>query len=137
MWEKIKTSLDEAYQGMKSGASKVTLKTEEKAKLAKMNMKINAFKKDMNAVMVRLGNRIYTLREEQNDRRVFQDVMVSQILEEADELKNRVEDLQKEMEHLKEDYEARIRNLGIQEGAETTSVRETKSAKAGQDRKAS
>jgi hypothetical protein len=108
MFEKIKRSLDDAYQTVKSGTSKATWKAEEKTKLTRLNMKITSLKRDMDAVMAQLGNRIYTLREQQGLDNVFQDETITGIFEEADKFQGEVAKLQEEMKRISEEYEGRL-----------------------------
>ncbi len=108
MFEKIKKGLDDAYQTLKSGTSKATWKAEEKTKLTRVNMKITSLKRDMDAVMAQLGNRIYTLREEQGLDNVFQDQTIIGIFQEADKFHGEVIKLQEEMKRISEEYEARF-----------------------------
>lgn len=136
MLEKFKKSLDETFHGIKTGASKITLMTEEKTKIARLNLKVNSVKKDLDSVMAGLGNRLYTFREEQRPGNVFQDPILSETLDEADQLKEKVAGLQNEMGRIREDYEMRIKGLAMPEGAETTAVEE-KAGETGGERKAS
>ena len=108
MFEKIKKGLDDAYQTLKSGTSKATWKAEEKTKLTRLNMKITSLKRDMDAVMAQLGNRIYTLRAEQGLDNVFQDQTIIGISQEADKFHEEVIKLQEEMKRISEEYEARF-----------------------------
>jgi len=139
MIEKFKKGLDETFQGIKTAASKVTLKAEEQTKLTKMNMKIKTLKKDLDGVMARLGNRLYTFRDEQHPERIFQDGLISEILDEADILKEKVISLQEEMDRIREDYEMRIKGLAIPEEAETSTgeEEEARSEKMEKERKIS
>ncbi len=108
MFEKIKKGLDDAYQTVKAGTSKATWKAEEKTKLTRLNMKITSLKRDMDAVMAQLGNRIYTLRAEQGLDNVFQDETITGIFEEADKFQEELVKLQEETKRIKEEYEARL-----------------------------
>ena len=136
MLEKFKKSLDDAFLGIKTGASKLTLRTEEKARITRLNLKINSLKKDLDGVMTKLGNRLYTFREEQHQENVFQDAIFSEIFEEADSIKEQMVNLQDEMEKIKEDFNMRIQGLTIPEGAETIATGEER-AEAEKKRKAS
>lgn len=136
MLEKFKRSLDDAFHGIKTGASKVSLKAEEKTKITRLNLKVTGLKKELDRVMAKLGSRVYTFREEQHEGNVFQDPAFSDILQEADNLKGKVTGLQEEMNRIREDYEARIQGLDIPEGAETTEAEE-KAQEAGEERKIS
>lgn len=120
MLEKLKKNLDDAFHGIKNGASKVTLKAEERTKLTRYSMRINTLKKDMDLIMMRVGNELYTFRDEQRSGIVFEDPTLAEILDEADELKEKMVNLQQEMDQTREDYELRIKGLDIPAGVETT-----------------
>ncbi len=130
MLERLKKSLDDAYHGIKKGASKITLKAGEKSKLSRMNREINSLKIELDTVMIKLGNRLYTFREEQQPGNVLQDDILSGLFEKADELKENVINLRQEMVHISEDYEMRIKGIGIPEGAETTIEEESEKSVA-------
>ncbi len=107
MFEKVKKGLDDAYQTLKAGTSKATWKAEEKTKLTRLNMKITSLKRDMDAVMAQLGNRIFTLRAEQGLDNAFQDETINGIFQEADKFHEEVIKLQEEMKRISEEYEGR------------------------------
>ncbi|MDX1763980.1 MAG: hypothetical protein R3231_06640 [bacterium] len=109
MFDKIKKTMDEAYQGLKSGASKITLLTEEKTKVTKMQMKINSLQKDMDKVLARLGNRFYTLREEHAGNTIYDDEIIAEILKDADNFHGQVAELEEEINRIKEEYENRVK----------------------------
>ena len=113
MLEKFKQSLDDAFQNVKSGASKLSLRAEEKTKITRLNHKTNSLKKDLDVIMAKLGNRLYTVRQEQVPGDPFQDPAVSEIFAEADQAKEKVTALQQEMAQIREDYEMRIKSLKI------------------------
>ena len=119
MLEKLKGNLDDAYHGIKRAASTITLKAGEKSKLSRMNWEVSSLKKELDKVLIKLGNRAYTFREEQLPGNIFQDEIFSAILDEADELKEKVVNLQQEMEHVRKDYDLRIK--GTETGKETVS----------------
>ncbi len=131
MLEKLKKNLDDAYHGIKKATSTITLKAGEKSTLSRMNREINSLKKELDKVLIKLGNRLYTFREEQRPGNIFQDEIFSAILDETDELKENVINLQQEMEHVREKYDLRIK--GIETGKETAATEETseKSVAAG------
>jgi hypothetical protein len=122
MLEKLKKNLDDAYHGIKKATSTITLRAGEKSKLSRMKWEASALTKELDKVMIKLGNRFYTFREEQQPGNIFQDEILSAILGEADALKANVINLQQEMEHVREEYALRIK------GAEETSE---ESAEAG------
>jgi hypothetical protein len=129
MLDKLKKSLDDAFHGIKSGASKVTLRAEEKTKITRLNLRVNTLKKEMDGILMKVGNQVYTFREEQRQGRVFQDDMVAQALDEADVIKEKIIELQQEMDRIREDYELRVKGLEIPSGAETTLAEEEKKEK--------
>lgn len=132
MWEKIKKNMDEAYQGIKTATSKVTLKAEEKTKLTRMNLRINTLKKEMDGVMTKMGNRLVTLREQEPQSNVFHDGTIQDLFKEADRIQEDVNKLKLEMDHIREEYEARIHAAGNTAGPETTAKEEgEKTAEAG------
>jgi hypothetical protein len=123
MLEKLKENLDDAYHGIKKAASTITLRAGEKSKLSRMNRETSALKKELDKVMIKLGNRFYTFREEQQPGNIFQDEILSAILGEADALKANVINLQQEMEHVREEYAVRIKSTEETSEKSTAAVR--------------
>ncbi len=126
MWDKIKKGMDEAYQGIKTATSKITLKAEEKTKLTRMNLRINTLKKEMDGVMTQLGNRLYTLQAQDSQSNVFHDGTIQDLFKEADRIQEDVKKLQQDMDRVREDYEARIHAVGISAEPEPAAKEGTK-----------
>jgi len=134
MWEKIKKGMDDAYQGIKTATSKITLKAEEKTKLTRMNLRSNTLKKEMDGVMAKMGNRLYTLRTQDSQSNVFHDGTIQDLFKEADRIQEDVNKLQQDMDRIREEYEGRIHGLGISSESEPAVKDETKEpAKAGKN----
>ncbi|MBI5187395.1 MAG: hypothetical protein HZA01_16940 [Nitrospinae bacterium] len=115
MWKNLQKNLDEGYMKIKSLASMITLKAEEKAKLARMQVRLHSMKKEMDAVMMRLGNEVYTLREQDPSVDIMGKDTVKGIFAEGKRLHGDVLKLQEEMEKIQEEYEAKIKTLYSQE----------------------
>lgn len=115
MLERIKKSLDEAYQGIRQGASKITLRAEEKTKLTRISMQVNSLQKEMDGILKRLGNRVYNSREERLEGDLFQDAVIQQILKDADRVHGDMLQCREEMEHIREDYESRLKSITLPE----------------------
>lgn len=130
MFDKIKKTMDDAYQGLKGGASKLTLLTEEKTKITRIQMKVNSLQKDMDKVVARLGNRFYTLREEHADNSIYSDEIVAEILKDADRFHGQVAELEEEINRIKDEYEERVKSTeAVAETSEETEAdEETKQA---------
>ncbi len=133
MFEKLKKSMDDAYQTLKSGTSKATWKAEEKTKLTRLNMKITSLKRDMDAVMAQLGNRIYTLRAEQGLDNVFQDDTINGIFQEADKFHEEMIKLKEETKRITEEYEARFQAAEAEAAKAAEEKREQQSQSVGKE----
>jgi prefoldin subunit 5 len=128
MFDKIKKRMDDAFHGMKNGASRMTLLTEEKAKITRIQMKVNSLKKDMDKVLVKLGNRFYSLREEHATNDIYKDDIVAEILKEADNFQADVHELEEEINRIREEYEGRIKSTSSAEEEQEEEKEETKEA---------
>ncbi|NOY52257.1 MAG: hypothetical protein GXP58_01385 [Deltaproteobacteria bacterium] len=108
MLERIKQSLDEAYQGIRKRTSKITLRAEEKAKLTRISMQVKSLQKELDGILRRLGNRIYNFREERREGDLLQDAIIQEILKEADRVHGDMLQCRMEMDKIREDFESRI-----------------------------
>jgi len=133
MLEKIRKNLDEAYHGIRQGASKITLRAEEKTKLTRISMQVNSLRKEMDGIQKRLGNRLYDFREERLEGDLFQDAMIREILKEADRVHGDMLQCQEEMGHIREDYETRLQAFTLQEETVTEKKEAEKTFGAGQE----
>ena len=109
MLERLTKGLDEALQGIRKSASKLTLRAEEQARLARLNLRVKTLTRDLDKVLVRIGRRLYALRRERGDAASFGDGELAAALGEADRLTEQMESLRRDMERVREDYALRLR----------------------------
>jgi len=133
MLEKIRKSMDEAYHGIRQGASKITLRAEEKTKLTRISMQVSSMQKEMDSTLKRLGNRVYNFREERQEGDIFQDPMFQEILKDADRIHGDMLQCREEMGHIREDYETRLKAVTLPEENVTEKKEAEKTVGAGQE----
>ena len=118
MWKNLKKNLEEAFQRIKFLGSKLSLKAEEKAKLARIQVSLRSLQKEMDGIMIELGSAAFAFAEKGKTSDILEEESVKGIMAEADKVHKEVLKVQEEMDHIRKDYEAKIEGLSPHEAEE-------------------